>query len=136
MGTNKKLLYFEETQRLYVIEQLSLAEIARRIPISERTLRSWKEEGSWELKRSEHLRQKQSFHEELFEFTRELMRKVRDDMKSNKETPSGQLYTLTNLLGKIHKLKEYEDETGTATESKTKTDIDEIAKSIQAIIGA
>ena len=44
---SKKALYFEAAERLFVVDQLSVNEVAMRIgKISERTIRTWKEEGS------------------------------------------------------------------------------------------
>lgn len=131
---SKKTLYFEEAGRLYIVDQLSLAEISKRIPVSERTLRNWKEEGDWENKRREHISQKRSFHEELYDFTRELLTKVKEDIKSGQDPNSGQLYVLIKLLNQLTKVKDYEDKTVEPKEQKA--DINDLSKHIEEIIGA
>jgi hypothetical protein len=105
----KKQLYFVEAERLFVIEQYTVAGIAQKLNLAERTVRLWKDEGKWDAKRIDYLKSKQAFHEELYDFCRRLMASVRDDME-NKVTPnSSQLFTLGKLLPLITKVKEYED---------------------------
>ncbi|MFN7066137.1 MAG: phage terminase small subunit-related protein, partial [Aquificaceae bacterium] len=59
----KKQLYFNEAERLYVIEQCTIQEIANRLRVSEKTVRLWKEEGDWENKRLQYLKSKEFFHQ-------------------------------------------------------------------------
>jgi len=126
----KKALYFTEAERLYVIEQCTLSEIASRLRIAERTVRNWKEEGDWERKRLQYLQSRQSFHEELYEFTRQLMKSIKDDMDAGKEVSTGKMYTFARLLPLISKVKEYEDQTseGKQDEVDLKTIINEAIK--------
>jgi uncharacterized protein YjcR len=98
-----------EAERLYVIEQCSLAEIASRLMVAERTVRNWKEKaGDWEDKRRAYLGSRQSFHEELYEFARELLKKVREDMAEGKEVSANRLYALMRLIPNLVKVKDYE----------------------------
>lgn len=104
----KKHLYFAEAERLYVVEQHTLAEIASSQDVSERTLSSWKAEGDWETKRANFLKSKQGFHEELYELARTIMRKINEDLAENKEVSASRLYTLKSLLPQLTKVKDYE----------------------------
>lgn len=132
---SKKGLYFEEAERLFVVEQLNLLEIANRIPVSERTLRNWKEEGDWDVKRSNYLSQRTSFHNELYDFTRELLTKVREDIAAGQDPNSGQLYTLMKLLDKLTKVKEYEDQTEKEDPKTAKPSKEEVMADIIAMFG-
>lgn len=105
----KKAQYFNEAERLYVVEQCTLAEIASRLRLAEKTVRSWKDEGDWETKRLQLVRSKQTFHEELYEFTRKLMNNIQEDMTAGEKVDTGRLYTLTRLLPMLVKVKDYED---------------------------
>lgn len=105
----KKAQYFNEAERLYVVEQCTLAEIASRLRLAEKTVRTWKDEGDWETKRLQYLRSKQSFHEELYEFSRKLMQSIKDDIDAGEKVETGRLYTLTRLLPMLVKVKDYED---------------------------
>lgn len=133
---SKKGLYFEEAERLYVVEQLTLIEVTKRIPVSERTLRTWKEEGDWEVKRSNYLSQRTSFHNELYDFTRELLTKVREDIAAGQDPNSGQLYTLMKLLDKLSKVKDYEDETEKEDPATTRRSKEDVMGDIIDMFGA
>ncbi|HBE45731.1 MAG TPA: hypothetical protein DDW17_09915 [Deltaproteobacteria bacterium] len=105
----KKQLYFNEAERLYVVEQCTLMEIASRLRLGEKTVRIWKEEGDWETKRLQHIKSKEAFHEELYEFARKLMRTIKEDMENGEKVDPGRMYAFTRLLPLITKVKDYED---------------------------
>jgi hypothetical protein len=105
----KKQLYFNEAERLYIIEQCTIVEIASRLQLGEKTVRLWKEEGDWERKRLQYIHSKQSFHEELYEFAKSLMYSIRDSMQKGERIDPGRMYAFTRLLPMIYKVKEYED---------------------------
>ena len=61
----------ERAKGLYVREQLTLKEIARRLEVNERTIRTWRDQdGDWNKERQAYLESKKSFHQELYEFGR------------------------------------------------------------------
>jgi hypothetical protein len=105
----KKAMYSEEAERLYVVDQMTIAEIASRLQLSEKTVWTWKEEGSWDKKRKQFLDQKEAFHMELYAFARALMKKVREDMEAGNEPSQARLYTLVRIIPLIHKTKDLED---------------------------
>lgn len=104
----KKHLYFNDAERLYVVEQCTIAEIASRLGLGEKTVRLWKEEGDWERKRAQFLKEKQSLAEELFVFARKLARSIMDDWDRGEKVDTGRLYALARILPLILKTKEYE----------------------------
>ena len=105
----KRDIHFPEAERLYVIEQMTINEIASKLRLNEKTVRIWKNMGGWETKRKKYLKSKLSFHEELYEFSRKLMTSIKDDLEAGEKVDSGRLYTFTRLLPLITKVKEYED---------------------------
>ena len=106
---SKKDIYYPEAERLYIQEQNTLNEISSRLRISEKTIRNWKAEGGWDDKKQEYLRSKKSFHEDLYEFSRDLMKGIKDDWGQGEKVDAGRLYTLTRILPLITKIKDYED---------------------------
>ena len=104
----KKQAYFAEAERLYVVEQMTLTEIAARLKLCERTVRTWKDEGSWETRRAQFMASKESFHTELYDFARKLMRTIRDDIDAKEKVDAGRLYTFARLLPLLTKIKEYQ----------------------------
>lgn len=104
----KKALYFNEAERLYVVEQCTIAEISSRLNLSEKTIRLWKEEGDWERKRTQFLKEKQSLSEELFVFARKLARSIMDDWDKGEKVDTGRLYALARILPLILKTRDFE----------------------------
>jgi hypothetical protein len=132
----KKQLYFAEAERLYIVEQMSLAEIASRLRLAEKTVRNWKDEGDWETKRLGHLRSKQALHEELYEFARSLLKSIKDDIAAEKDVSPGRMYAFTKLLPLVFKAKDYEDVVAKKEPTDTKTHLTEdVLKIIEKELG-
>ena len=100
-----------------------------------RTIQNWKTHGDWDAKRRAYLASRRTFHEELYEFGKDLLTKIRQDMADGKDIPTGQLYALLRLLPNLIKVKDYEAVTG-ATENEKPTTPEEAAKDIQDILSA
>lgn len=105
----KKHLYYADAERMYVVNQMTIEEIASRSNSNERTVRRWKEEGDWDTKKNQYLLSKQMFHEELYEFARKLMNGIKDDLDSGEKVDTGRMYAFIRMLPMILKVKEYED---------------------------
>lgn len=100
-------------EHLYVNEQCSLAEIARRLDVAERTVRNWKEKaksegGDWDVKRQNLLASKQSFHEELYDLARDVAASIREDIKEKREVSPSRMNFLARLLPQLVNVQEYE----------------------------
>ncbi len=105
----KEQIHGLEAERLYVIEQCTLAEIAGRLGVSVRTIQNWKTHGDWDAKRRAYLASRRSFHEELYEFGKDLLTSVRETMAKGEEPSTGKLYALLRLIPNLVKVKDYED---------------------------
>ncbi|NLG18926.1 MAG: DUF1804 family protein [Fibrobacter sp.] len=110
----KKDALYAEAQRLFTHEQCTIGEIASRLKCGERTIRNWKEEAhkegnDWDTLRSQYRASRTAFHEELYEFTRWLMRSIKEDELAGKPVSPGRYFTLGKLLPNIAKVKDYED---------------------------
>jgi len=123
----KKHLYFNEAERLYVVEQCTIAEIASKLGLGDKTVRLWKEEGDWERKRKQFLAEKQSFATELYVFARKLARSIMDDWDQGKDVSPGKLYALTRLLPLVVKVKDYET-FASEKEEKEKINLEDLLK--------
>lgn len=105
----KRDLYFSDAESLYVIEQKTINEISAQLKISEKTVRLWKQEGNWAEKRRKFLQNKHLFHEELYEFSRKIMKSIMNDLDSGVDVDTGRFYALVRVLPMISKIKQYED---------------------------
>ncbi len=106
----KKEVLLENAQRLYVIEQMTIDEVARKMEVNERTIRRWKTEHNWDLKKEQYIKTKQMFHEELYNFARKLMISIEYDMENKEKVDPGRMFAFTKMLPLITKIKEYEDD--------------------------
>lgn len=53
---NSKKQYLEDAEHLYVVDQLTIDEIAARLKLNRKTIMKWKEEGDWGCKRKAFLK--------------------------------------------------------------------------------
>jgi hypothetical protein len=109
MILSKKPLYYNEAERLYVYEQMTIDEVASRLNLGSRTVRNWKDENNWDDKKKKYIKSKQAFHEELYEFARKLMQTIKEDLDNGEKVDPGRMYAFTRMLPLITKIKEYED---------------------------
>ena len=105
----KKQLYFAEAERLYVQEQYTLNEIALHLHLAEKTIRTWKDEGNWDIRRKQYLAEKQNLHEELYLMCRYLSKSINEDLKAGNKVDAGRLYTLVRILPILGKTKDIEE---------------------------
>lgn len=61
----KKAFYYDQAERLYVEELHTLKQIEEKLPVSERTLRIWKEDGEWSLKKKHYFKDSRKQHEKI-----------------------------------------------------------------------
>lgn len=105
----KKLKYYDEAERLYVNESLGLDSIAAKLNLSKRTISYWKAQNDWDVKKKSYLHSKQAFHQELYDFSRELMYSIRQDMRNGEKVDQGRLFTFGRMIPLIAKIKSYEE---------------------------
>ena len=78
----------------------------------------WKDDGDWEKKRKDFLKSKQSFHEELYEFARKLMKDISIDMDNGEKVDPGRMYAFCRLIPMFTKVKDYEENMSKKDETK------------------
>lgn len=106
---NSKKYLLNEAERLFTYEFCTVDEIAERLHLNRKTVLSWKEQGEWDKKRRDYLKSKQSFHEELYEFARKLMKDITEDLDAGEKVDPGRMYAFCRVLPMFTKVKDYED---------------------------
>ena len=106
---NSKQHLFNEAERLYIYEYLSLEEISQKLNLHRNTLIIWKDKGGWESKRKSFLKSKQCFHEEMYEFARKLMKDISTNIEAGEKVDQSRMYTFCKLIPMFTKVKDYED---------------------------
>lgn len=100
-----------KAKELYVIHQMSLADISRAICVSTRTLQNWKAEDNWEIERSQISGGEQTFHAELFALGEVMARKIRLDENNGVKISPERYTALQRIIDTAEKSRKYEKET-------------------------
>lgn len=117
-------------ERMFVIDQMTIDEIATQLQVHEKSIRNWKTEYNWDEKRKKYVQSTQMFHEELFNFARKLMISIEYDMDKEEKIDPGRMFAFTKLLPLITKIKEYEDDTAKKIKNDTQELTPEFIKEI------
>lgn len=117
---SKKAEYFEVAEKLFVYEHMTFETIASRLPVSERTLRNWGDEGKWQEKRGWYIQTRKSLHEECFDTARLIAEQIREDLKTEEGVKPGTIYGFANIVKLLDKIKTYEN--AAEIDEKHKTD--------------
>ena len=96
-------------ERFYVIERMTEKEVAQQVGVHERTIRRWKKEHNWDVKKDQYFQTASLFHKEMYNFARKLMLSIEYDLDNGNEINSSRMYTFTKILPLITKIKDYED---------------------------
>ena len=96
-------------ERFYVIERMTEKEVAQQVGVHERTIRRWKKEHNWDVKKDQYFQTASLFHKEMYNFARKLMISIEYDLDNGNEINSSRMYTFTKILPLITKIKDYED---------------------------
>jgi len=105
----KNEIILANAERFYVLERMTVKEVAEQIGVNERTVRRWKKEHNWDVKKDQYYSTTSLFHKEMYNFARKLMNSIEYDMDNGNEINSSRLYTFTKMLPLITKIKDYED---------------------------
>ena len=96
-------------ERFYVIERMTEKEVAQQVGVHERTIRRWKKEHNWDVKKDQYFQTAFLFHKEMYNFARKLMISIEYDLDNGNEVNSSRMYTFAKILPLITKIKDYED---------------------------
>ena len=99
----------EQAKILFIKGHMTQEELARKLNISERTIRRWKQAGGWKQLRDNFRQNNISFHQELYLFAKKLILSTRKDIEKGIKIDTGRLFAISKLLPLIKLVKEYED---------------------------
>ena len=114
---NSKRHLFNEAERLYIYCNKGIDTIANELKVNRKTIMDWKEEGDWGERRKAYKQSKLAFHEELYEFARNLVKGISEDMAAGKKVETGRIYAFCRIIPMFVKVKDYEDITTKHTET-------------------
>ena len=105
----KNEILIANAERFYVLERMTVKEVAQQVGVNERTVRRWKQEHAWDIKKEQYYNTTSLFHKEMYNFARKLMSSIEYDLDNGNEVNSSRLYTFTKMLPLITKIKDYEE---------------------------
>lgn len=98
-----------KAKELFVIHQLSLSDISRRLNISTRTLQTWKAEDHWDMERSKISGSEENFHSELFQLGETLARQIKEDMQNGVKVDPQRFAALQKIIDTAETSRKYEE---------------------------
>ena len=125
----------EQAKSLFIKGQMTQEELARKLNISERTIRRWKQAGGWKQLRDDFRQNNISFHQELYLFAKKLILSIRKDIGKGIKIDTGRLFAISKLLPLIKLVKEYEDSVAKAKTTNVVKNVNISSKTIKQIQG-
>ena len=105
----KKIVMAEKAFKLYAEKFMTLDDIAAQLHVNERTLRRWKAAENWEQKKYNLVKNQTTFHKELFNFGRVLLKSIKNDMEHGIKVEPARMFTATKIFSLLKGAKAYED---------------------------
>ena len=97
----KKDKYYAIAENMYVEKFITVAEIARRIGVHERTIKRWKKDGDWAAKRKDFIEHFSISKEDTFIQAKFLLLSFNVDLQNNHNIEPSRIYKFTNLLESV-----------------------------------
>lgn len=125
----------EQAKILFIKGHMTQEELARKLNISERTIRRWKQAGGWKQLRDDFRQNNISFHQELYLFAKKLILSIRRDIEKGIKIDTGRLFAISKLLPLIKLVKEYEDSVAKSMAANAVKNANISSKTIKQIQG-
>ena len=125
----------EQAKILFIKGYMTQEELARKLNISERTIRRWKQAGGWKQLRDDFRQNNISFHQELYLFAKKLILSIRKDIEKGIKIDTGRLFAISKLLPLIKLVKEYEDSVAKSKAANAVKNANISSKTIKQIQG-
>jgi len=101
----KKDKYYDKAEKMYVEQFITEVGIAKRIGISDRTVRRWKAEGNWGEKRKEYLNKQKLTNYDMYQLVRKMLDDFNEDVANNQQIDTSRLHKFINLTEEMLKPK-------------------------------
>ena len=125
----------EQAKTLFIKGHMTQEELARKLNISERTIRRWKQAEGWKQLRDDFRQNSISFHQELYLFAKKLILSIRRDIEKGIKIDTGRLFAISKLLPLIKLVKEYEDSVAKSKAANAVKNTNISSKTIKQIQG-
>ena len=99
----KRDKFFNIAEKMYVEQFITESEIAKRIGVSDRTIRRWKALGDWGIKRDGFLKANTISKDAMYALAHKMLDDFHREMDEHQYIDPSRLYMFTNLLDEIFK---------------------------------
>ena len=101
----KKNKYFDKAEKMYVEQLITEVGVAKRLGISDRTVRRWKADGNWGEKRKEYLNKQTLTNYDMYELVRQMLDDFNEDLANNQQIDVSRLNKFLNITEEMVKPK-------------------------------
>lgn len=106
----KKQTLAQDALTLYAEKFMTLENIAKRLNVSERTLRRWKKADNWDDKKYRFIKNQTLFHEDLFKLGQTLLKSIKNDLALGEKIEPSRMYTAFKIFNLLKIVKAYEED--------------------------
>lgn len=101
----KRDKYYDKAEKMYVEQFITEVGIAKRIGISDRTIRRWKADGNWGEKRKKYLTKHKLTNYDMYQLVRKMLDDFNEDVANNQQIDTSRLHKFINLTEEMLKPK-------------------------------
>lgn len=101
----KKNKYFDKAEKMYVEQFITEVGVAKRLGISDRTVRRWKAEGNWGEKRKEYLNKQTLINYDMYQLVRQMLDDFNEDLANDQQIDVSRLNKFLNITEEMVKPK-------------------------------
>ena len=101
----KKNKYFDKAEKMYVEQFITEVGVAKRLGISDRTVRRWKAEGDWGKKRKEYLNKQTLTNYDMYQLVRQMLDDFNEDLANKQQIDVSRLHKFLNITEEMVKPK-------------------------------
>jgi hypothetical protein len=104
----KKQILADSAKNFYIKKFMTLKNISKELNVSVRTLRRWKLDGNWDIKRSEYIKSNTTVQEDLYNFGRSILKSIMTDMENDQKVEPARMYTVIKIMNMLKNVKTYD----------------------------
>ena len=101
----KRDKYYDKAEKMYVEQFITEVGVAKRLGISDRTVRRWKAEGNWGEKRKEFLKKQTLTKYDMYQLVRQMLDDFSEDLANNQQIDVSRLNKFLNITEEMVKPK-------------------------------
>ncbi len=101
----KRDKYYDKAEKMYIEQFITEVGVAKRLGISDRTVRRWKADGNWGEKRKEYLTKQKFTNYDMYQLVRKMLDDFNEDVVNNQQIDTSRLHKFINLTEEMLKPK-------------------------------